>query len=85
MKRRECAFHTTSAARQRHDRRTDQSHLSAPVAVENFAIAWDGQIPKIGSPWGESHTPWNFAFCKGSRIVLYALYQRKESERKRGC
>ena len=62
----------------RHDRRTDLSHLSAPVAVENFAIAWDGQVAEIGSPWGESHPAWSFQLCKGSRITLYAPYTSPE-------
>lgn len=54
-------------------RKEDRGHsLYVPLAA--CKIAWDGQPPENGSPWGESHTAWKVALYNGSRAVLYSPY-----------
>ena len=54
-------------------------HLSQDVPVEFFAVAWDGRIPLLDTPWGESREPWSIPLFKGSRIALYAPYTSPDS------
>jgi hypothetical protein len=44
------------------------------VPIEFFAIAWDGEPPPNGSPWGESHPAWSIPLYKGARAVLYSPF-----------
>ncbi len=41
-------------------------------------IAWDGEVPDNGSPWGESHAPWKTPLFRGSRITLYSPFSTPE-------
>jgi hypothetical protein len=41
------------------------------VPREHWEIAWDGKLPEIGSPWGETWTPEGRPVLAGSRAVLY--------------
>lgn len=59
------------------------SHLSPPypeeapmvrVPVEFCAIAWNGEPPSNGSPWGESHPAWSIPLYRGARAVLYSPF-----------
>jgi len=42
------------------------------VPVEYCRVAWNGQPPENGSPWGESHPAWTIPLFKGSTAVLSA-------------
>jgi hypothetical protein len=45
------------------------------VPIEFCEIAWNGQPPENGSPWGELHPAWTVPLYKGSRAVLYSPLQ----------
>ena len=50
------------------------------VPAQYFEIAWDGNVPENGSPWGESHPARKDPLYSGSRIVLYSPFSTP-----RGC
>jgi hypothetical protein len=63
--------------------REDDSYRSPPyreeapmvrVPVEFFAVAWDGEPPPNGSPWGESHPAWRIPLYRGARAALYSPF-----------
>lgn len=41
-------------------------------------IAWNGQPPESGSPWGESHPAWKYPIYAGSRIAVYSPFSTPE-------
>jgi hypothetical protein len=44
------------------------------VPAQYFEVAWNGQVPDNGSPWGESHTAWQDPLYRGSRIRVYSPF-----------
>lgn len=44
------------------------------VPVEFLAVAWDGEPPPSGSPWGESHPAWRIPLFRGARAALYSPF-----------
>jgi hypothetical protein len=46
-------------------------------------IAWKGQVPDNGSPWGETHPAWSTPLFRGSRAVLYSPYSNVEASSRR--
>lgn len=48
------------------------------VAPEYWEIAWDGEVPVIGSAWGEELVPTAHRVFPGSRIAVYLPYETSE-------
>jgi len=48
------------------------------VAVEYLAVATDGTLPSIESPWGESHEPWSISVARGTGALLYSPFSTPE-------
>jgi len=46
--------------------------LTAPLRV--YRVAWDGNAPQVGSPWGESHPADGAALIRGTRPTLFNPY-----------
>jgi hypothetical protein len=50
------------------------------VPAEYCRIAWNGRVPTISAPWGESHSAFQAPLYKDSRIVVYSPFStEKES------
>lgn len=50
------------------------SHYFLYVPAGMNEIAWNGELPVITSPWGETHEAWSTPLYEGSRAVLYSPY-----------
>jgi hypothetical protein len=48
------------------------------VAPEYWEIAWDGKVPEIGSPWGETLRPTAWPVLPGSPVAVYLPYETSE-------
>lgn len=48
------------------------SHPLLRLPAGQFEIAWDGAVPPVTSPWGETHKAWQAPIWRGARPVLYS-------------
>jgi hypothetical protein len=50
------------------------SHYYLYVPIRALQIAWDGKVPDITSPWGETHAAWSEPLYRGRRTLFYSPY-----------
>lgn len=55
------------------------NRFTVRVPDDCWEIAWDGIVPPVTSPWGESHVPEAHHLYKGSSIALYNPYEVGEA------
>ena len=48
------------------------------VPYTEFRTAWNGEVPPIESPWGESHEAWRIPLYSGSRAMVYLPFSTPE-------
>ncbi len=56
----------------RLDYHVDDYYVRVPTSY--WEIAWDGKVPAITSPWGETRVPGGMPLLRGSRIRVYNPY-----------
>jgi hypothetical protein len=49
-------------------------HYYLDVPVNQLRLSWNGTVPDINSPWGETRPAWTSPLYKGSDIVYYSPY-----------
>ena len=54
------------------NKRDGNTYLYIPASA--MKIAWDGEIPKTTSPWGETHEAWSKPLHRWCRVRLYSPY-----------
>lgn len=50
--------------------------VSVPLRVHE--VAWDGRVPEVTSPWGESHPAERLSLFRGSRALLWNPFSAPE-------
>jgi len=53
-----------------------QQWVHVPPAF--LAVAWDGEVPVLVSPEGESHTAWSVPLVRGGRARIYSPFNTAE-------
>jgi len=59
-----------------HEAKCCGTFITMPTA--RCEIAWDGDIPAVEAPWGESHTAWSTPLYRGSRALVYSSFNTSE-------
>jgi len=54
--------------------RVEMPHYWVSMPYANLEVAWDGEVPELTSPWGETHPASSSTVFKGSRAVLYSPF-----------
>jgi hypothetical protein len=58
--------------------RVEMPYYWVSVPYPNLEVAWDGEVPEITSPWGESHPASGSTLFRGSTAALYSPYNTSE-------
>jgi hypothetical protein len=58
--------------------RVEMPHYWVSVPYANLEVAWDGEVPELTSPWGESHPASSSPLFRGSTAKLYSPYNTPE-------
>ena len=54
--------------------RVEMPHYWVSMPYANLEVAWDGKVPELTSPWGETHPASSSVVFKGSTAVLYSPF-----------
>lgn len=54
--------------------RVELPHYWVSIPYSSLEVAWDGEVPELTSPWGETHPASSSTVFKGSRAVLYSPF-----------
>lgn len=54
--------------------RVEIPHYWVSIPYSNLEIAWDGEVPELTSPWGETHPASSSAVFKGSTVGIYSPF-----------
>ncbi len=63
--------------------RVEMPHYWVSMPYANLEVAWDGKVPELTSPWGETHPASSSAVFKGS--TGSALLSLQHPRRELGC
>jgi hypothetical protein len=58
--------------------RVEMPHYWVSVPYANLEVAWDGDVPELTSPWGESHPASSSPLIRGGAAALYSPYNTPE-------
>ncbi|MGB5516684.1 MAG: hypothetical protein WBP36_19385 [Thermoanaerobaculia bacterium] len=54
--------------------RVEIPHYWVSIPYSNLEIAWDGEVPELTSPWGETHPASSSTLFRGSKAALYSPF-----------
>jgi hypothetical protein len=54
--------------------RVEMPHYWVSMPYANLEVAWDGEVPELTSPWGETHTASSSTLFRGSKAALYSPF-----------
>lgn len=58
--------------------RVELPYYWVSVPYDQLKIAWDGDVPELTSPWGETHAPSSGALFRGAKAMLYSPFNTPE-------
>ncbi len=58
--------------------RVEMPHCWVSVPYAHLEVAWDGNLPELTSPWGETHAASSSTLFRGGKATLYSPFNTPE-------
>ena len=58
--------------------RVEMPYYWVSVPYAHLEVAWDGEVPELTSPWGETHPASSSSLYRGSKAALYSPFNTPE-------